>query len=110
MGFQIKDLLNCESSIKRRKKVNIEKQEEKNISRRSLITALLAAAVLIPAASLGSSDADAQESHERQFTGVRHQPRVQRPRSHARGSRRHRRTARVRHTGRPQPGHDAPQQ
>lgn len=79
---------------------------EKNLSRRSLIAALLGAVVVVPAAAISASDADAQE---RQFTGFRHEPRVQRPRSPLRGSRRHRRVARVRHTGSPQPRHDVPE-
>jgi hypothetical protein len=92
----------------RRKNMNNE-MEEKKLSRRSFVAALFAAAAVIPAATLGSSDAEALESHERQFTGVRHQPRVSRPRSHTRGSRRHRRVARVRHTGSPQPRPDVQQ-
>jgi hypothetical protein len=89
----------------RRKHMDKEMKEEKNLSRRSFIAALFGAAVVIPAASLISSDAEAQE---RQFTGVRHQPRVSSPRAASRGSRRHRRVARVRHTGRPQPHPEAP--
>jgi hypothetical protein len=81
-------------------------EEEKKLSRRSFVAALLGAAVIIPAASLTPTDADAQE---RQFTGFRHESRVQRPRSPTRGSRRHRRVARVRHTGRPQPRPDVPE-
>ena len=81
--------------------------EEKSLSRRSFIAALFSAAAAIPALSLTTSDAEAQE---RQFTGVRHEPRVQRPRSHTRGRRHHRRVTRVRHTGRPQPLPDAPKQ
>lgn len=77
------------------------------LSRRSFVAALFAAATLIPAVTLEASDAEAQESVERQFKGFRHQPRVSRPRSPTRGSRRHRRIARVRHTGRPQPRPDA---
>ncbi len=87
-----------------------ENNNESNMSRRTFLTALLGAAVVIPAVTLGSSDADALESTERQFTGFRHQPRVTRPRSPTRGSRRHRRVARVRSTGRTQPRHDAPEQ
>jgi len=90
--------------------MNIETEEEKTMSRRSFVAALFAAAVIMPAVTIVTSDADAQDSHERQFTSFRHQPRVQRPRSHTRGSRRHRRVARVRHTGRPQPRHDVPEQ
>ncbi len=81
-------------------------EEEKKLSRRSFVAALLGAAVIIPAASLAPTDAEAQE---RQFTGFRHEPRVQRPRSPLRGSRRHRRVARVRHTGSPQPRPDVPE-
>ncbi len=81
-------------------------QEEKTLSRRSFFAAMISAAALIPVGSLMSSDAEAQE---RQFTGVRHQPRVERPRSPLRGSRRHRRIARVRHTGSPQPRQDVHQ-
>lgn len=86
----------------------MDNEESKNISRRSFVAALFAAATIIPAVSLDASDAEAQESVERQFTGVRHQPRVSHPRSATRGSRRHRRIARVRHTGRPQPRPEAP--
>lgn len=78
------------------------------MSRRSFVAALLAAATIVPAVALDASDAEAQESVERQFSGFRHQPRVSRPRSPTRGSRRHRRVARVRHTGKPQPRPDAP--
>lgn len=69
--------------------------ESSQLSRRSLLTALFAAAVVAPVAAL-IPDAEAQE---RQFTTFHHQPRSPRPRSHARGSRRHRRVARVRRTG-----------
>ncbi len=86
-----------------------EVEGRESLSRRSFLAALLAAAA-VPVVSLASSDAEALESHERQFTGFRHKPRVQRPRSPLRGSRRHRRVARVRHTGSPQPRHDQPQQ
>jgi hypothetical protein len=85
--------------------MDIETKEDTKLSRRSFMAALLGAAVIVPVASLTSSDADAQE---RQFTSFRHQPRTTRPRSPTRGSRRHRRVARVRHTGRPQPRPDAP--
>ncbi|WP_292533964.1 hypothetical protein [Methylocystis sp.] len=70
--------------------------ESSQLSRRSLLTALFAAAVVAPVAALIPDDAEAQE---RQFTTFHHQPRSPRPRSHARGSRRHRRVARVRRTG-----------
>ncbi len=70
--------------------------ESSQLSRRSLLTALFAAAVVAPVAALKPDDAEAQE---RQFTTFHHQPRSPRPRSHARGSRRHRRVARVRRTG-----------
>lgn len=80
--------------------------DETKLSRRSLVAALLGAAFLAPVASLTTSEAEAQE---RQFTSFRHQPRVQRPRSPTRGSRRHRRVARVRHTGSPQPRQDLPE-
>ncbi len=79
---------------------------ETGLSRRSLIAALLGAVVVAPAVAITTSDAEAQE---RQFTGFRHESRVQRPRSPLRGSRRHRRVARVRHTGSPQPRHDIPE-
>lgn len=84
--------------------------EEKStkISRRSFVAALFAAATVIPAVTLEASDAEAQESVERQFKGFRHQSRSPRPRSPTRGSRRHRRVARVRHTGKPQPRPDVP--
>jgi hypothetical protein len=78
------------------------------VSRRSFVAALFAAAAFVPAVTLDAADAEAQESVERQFSGFRHQPRVSRPRSPTRGSRRHRRIARVRHTGRPQPKPEAP--
>lgn len=78
------------------------------MSRRSFVAALFAAATIVPVVALDATDAEALESVERQFTGVRHQPRVSRPRSPTRGSRRHRRVARVRHTGKPQPRPDAP--
>jgi hypothetical protein len=84
------------------------KEDISKISRRSFVVALFAAATIVPVVALDASDAEAQESVERQFSGFRHQPRVSRPRSHTRGSRRHRRVARVRHTGRPQPRPDAP--
>lgn len=88
--------------------MNKDNKEPESLSRRSFVAALFAAAA-IPVVSLASSDAEALESTERQFSGFRHQPRVQRPRSPLRGSRRHRRVARVRHTGKPQPRQDAPQ-
>jgi hypothetical protein len=81
-------------------------EEKEKPSRRAFLASLFAAAALIPVASLTASDADAQESVERQFKSFRHQPRTQRPRSATRGSRRHRRVARVRHTGSPQPRPD----
>lgn len=86
------------------KKMNIETKDDAKLSRRSFMAALLSAVVIAPVVSLTASDADAQE---RQFTSFRHQPRTSRPRSPTRGSRRHRRVARVRHTGRPQPRPDA---
>jgi hypothetical protein len=76
------------------------RNEEKSMSRRTLLSALLAAAVAGTVGVVASEDAEAQE---RQFTGVRHEPRVQRPRSHTRGSRRHRRVARVHHRGKARP-------
>lgn len=72
------------------------RDENSQLSRRSLLTALFATAVAAPIAALIPDDAEAQE---RQFTTFHHQPRSPRPRSHARGSRRHRRVARVRRTG-----------
>ncbi len=90
--------------------MDCENENNAKISRRAFVAAIFAAAAIVPVVTLGSSEADAQESVERQFTGARHQPRVSRPRSPTRGSRRHRRVARVRHTGRPQPRHDAPAQ
>jgi len=80
------------------------------LSRRSFIAALFAAATVVPAVTLEPSDAEAAESVERQFRGFRHEPRVSRPRSHTRGSRRHRRIARVKHRGKTQPLPDAPAQ
>lgn len=82
-----------------------ETEGDTTLSRRAFVAALFGAAVIIPAAVV-TSDAEAQE---RQFTSFRHQPRVQRPRSPLRGSRRHRRVARVRHTGSPQPRQDVPE-
>lgn len=87
--------------------MDVNFDEDKKLSRRSFVAALFSAAAIVPALSLTASDAEAQE---RQFTGVRHEPRVQHPRSHTRGRRRHRRVARVRHTGRPQPLPDAQKQ
>jgi hypothetical protein len=84
-----------------------EQHNNQNLSRRSFLTALLGVATAVPMVGFTSSEADALESTERQFTGFRHQPRVSRPRSPTRGSRRHRRVARVRSTGRPQPRPDA---
>ncbi len=86
----------------------MSEENTEKLSRRGFLTALFAAAAVVPVVALGGSDAEALESTERQFTGFRHQPRVSRPRSPTRGFRRHRRVARVRHTGRPQPRHDAP--
>lgn len=85
-----------------------EAESKSKMSRRSFVAALFAAAAIVPAVALEPSEAEALESVERQFSGVRHQPRVSRPRSPTRGSRRHRRIARVRHTGSPQPRPDAP--
>jgi hypothetical protein len=84
--------------------------DENNVkmSRRSFVAALFAAATVIPVVTLSASDSEAAESVERQFSSFRHKPRTSRPRSPTRGSRRHRRVARVRHTGRPQPRPDAP--
>jgi hypothetical protein len=79
--------------------MDVEILEDGKLSRRSFILALFSAAAVIPAATLASSDAEALESNERQFTTFHHQPRVSRPRSSTRGSRRHRRVARVRRTG-----------
>ncbi|MGJ0505298.1 MAG: hypothetical protein ACR65X_16450 [Methylocystis sp.] len=70
--------------------------ENSQLSRRSLLTALFAAAVVAPVAALLPDEVEAQE---RQFTTFHHQPRSPRPRSAARGRRRHRRVARVRRTG-----------
>ena len=72
--------------------------EENKVSRRAFLTALLAGASMAVFAAGQPSEAEAQE---RQFTSFHHQPRVSRPRSHTRGSRRHRRVARVRKTGSP---------
>lgn len=90
--------------------MDYEAEGKAKMSRRSFVAALFAAATIVPAVTLDASDAEAVESVERQFTGVRHKPRTTRPRSATRGSRRHRRVARVRHTGRPQPRPDAPAQ
>ena len=81
-------------------------ENKAKMSRRSFVAALLAAATIVPAVTLESTEAEAVESVERQFTGVRHQPRVSRPTRPS--SRRRRRIARVKHTGRPQPRPDAP--
>ena len=78
--------------------MSVEIVEDRKLSRRSFVLALFSAAAVIPAATLASSDAEALESHEQQFTTFHHQPRVSRPRSSMRGSRRHRRVARVRRT------------
>lgn len=86
----------------------MDTENTEKLTRRGFFSTLLAAAAVIPVVALGGSDAEAQESTERQFTSFRHQPRTTRPRSPTRGSRRHRRVARVRHTGRPQPRPDAP--
>lgn len=85
-----------------------ENERIEKLSRRSFIGALFAAAAIVPVVALESSEAEALESVERQFTGVRHTPRVSRPRSTTRGSRRHRRVARVKHTGRRQPLPETP--
>jgi hypothetical protein len=74
--------------------------EESKVSRRAFLTALLAGASLAVFTAGQPSEAEAQE---RQFTSFHHQPRVSRPRSSTRGSRRHRRVARVRKTGSPRP-------
>ena len=74
--------------------------EVNKLSRRSFMAALLAGATTAIIAAGEPSEAEAQE---RQFTSFHHKPRVSRPRSPTRGSRRHRRVARVRKTGSPQP-------
>ncbi len=83
------------------------KQDEGKVNRRALLAALFAAAVVAPVATLLPEEVEAQE---RQFTGVRHEPRVERPRSHTRGRRRHRRVARVHHRGRAKPLPENPAQ
>ena len=90
--------------------MDYEAEGKTKMSRRSFVAALFAAATIVPVVTLDASDAEAVESVERQFTGVRHQPRTTRPSSAPRGSRRHRRVARVRHTGRRQPRPEAPAQ
>lgn len=85
----------------------MDNESPEKMSRRGFLSALFAAAAVIPVVALGASDAEALELTERQFTSFRHKPRTSRPRSPTRGSRRHRRVARVRHTGRPQPRPDA---
>jgi hypothetical protein len=70
---------------------NIE--SEKGFSRRLLLGGLLVGLVAAPLSISAPSDVEAQE---RQFTGARHTPRVERPRSHTRGRRRHRRVMGVR--------------
>jgi hypothetical protein len=74
--------------------------EENKVSRRSFLAAVLAGASMAVFAAAQPSEAEAQE---RQFTSFHHEARVSRPRSHTRGSRRHRRVARVRKTGSPRP-------
>ena len=86
-----------------------ENETDAKMSRRSFVAALFAAATIVPAVTLGASDAEALESVERQFTGFRHKPRTSRSPGRTRGGRR-RRIARVRQTGRPQPHADAPAQ
>lgn len=81
--------------------------EENKVSRRAFLTALLAGASVAVLTAGQSSEAEAQE---RQFTTFHHQPRVSRPRSPTRGSRRHRRVARARKTGTPQPAAETPAQ
>ena len=80
--------------------------EDNKVSRRSFLAAILAGASMAVFAAGQPSEAEAQE---RQFTSFHHEPRVSRPRSPTRGARRHRRVARVRRTGSPQP-HEAPPQ
>ena len=82
----------------------MDKNDSPKVSRRTFVAALFAAATVIPAVTLNAPEAEALESVERQFSGVRHQPRTTRPRS---TTGRRRRVARVRHTGRPQPRPDA---
>jgi hypothetical protein len=70
--------------------------EVETLSRRSFLTAALAAAV---AGLVGVTESSEAEAQERQFTTFHHQRRVSHPRSHTRGSRRHRRVARVHRRG-----------
>jgi len=76
--------------------------EDKKVSRRSFLAAILAGASMAVLAGGQSSEAEAQE---RQFTSFHHESRVSRRAS----GRRHRRVARVRRTGRPR-SHEAPVQ
>jgi hypothetical protein len=91
-----------------RRNTNVDTENTEKLTRRGFFSTLLAAAAVIPVVALGSSDAEALESTERQFTSFRHKPRTTRPRSTTRGTRRHRRVARVRHTGPTQPRTDVP--
>ncbi len=75
--------------------------EKSNLSRRSLL-AILAATIAIPVGAVTMTP-EIAEAQERQFTTFHHQPRVERPRSHVRGSRHHRRVARVHRRGPTQP-------
>lgn len=75
--------------------------EKPNLSRRSFL-AVLAATIAIPVGAVTLTP-EIAEAQERQFTTFHHQPRVQRPRSHVRGSRSHRRVARVHRRGPTQP-------
>jgi hypothetical protein len=68
-------------------------EKEKILSRRSLLSGVLAAIFAAPLCVSAPFEAEAQE---RQFTSARHKPRVERPRSHTRGRRRHRRLIGVR--------------
>jgi len=70
-------------------------------SRRSLL-AVLAAAIALPV-GVATVTPEIAEAQERQFTTFHHQPRVQRPSSHVRGPRHHRRVARVHRRGPAQP-------
>jgi hypothetical protein len=68
-------------------------ESEKKLSRRSLLGGLVTAFLAAP---LFMCDPGEVEAQERQFTSTRHTPRVERPRSHTRGRRRHRRILGVR--------------
>jgi hypothetical protein len=80
-------------------------ENEEILSRRSLLGGLLVAVLAAPLSVGAPSEAEAQE---RQFTSTRHTPRVERPRSHTRGRRRHRRVMGVRRSSPHAPAEKTP--